>query len=162
MKNNSLVVLMATILISTFITSCSKSDDMKGKEIIGAWELVTESISFGRTVTTTELMEFNADNTGSMITSVEGGWGGASSEAYGFKYSFDGARLSIDAEDFSRTTDAFVKDGVLTIEANVNGETFRREYSKITKEELEQKEEERKRKKRSRKKRKKLRKSLIN
>ncbi|MBS2100267.1 hypothetical protein [Carboxylicivirga linearis] len=144
MKKNSLVVLMATILISTFFSSCSKSDDMKGKEIIGAWELVTETVSWGRTVTTTELMVFNADETGSMTTYIDGGWGGASSEAYNFTYTFDGTSLFIDAEDFSRTTDAFVEDGVLTIEVNVNGETFQREYTKITKEELEQREEERK------------------
>ena len=146
MKNFTLVVLFLSLGLSSVFTSCS-DDDSDGMEIVGTWELVSESTRWGITTVVTEVMEFNADRTGAMTTHVKAGASATTSEAYNFKYEFDGSNLTINSVDINQTTKAYVSGGTLTIEAEANGEVYKREFTKLSKEEIEEREEQREKEK---------------
>ncbi|MDQ1770224.1 hypothetical protein GQR60_14570 [Labilibaculum sp. A4] len=141
MKNFTLILLFLSLGLSSFFASCSK-DDSDGLEITGVWKLVSKSTQWGVTSTVTEIMEFNADNTGFMTTQVSIGDMTTTSDAYDFTYKFDGSSLTINSADINRTTTAYVDGQILTIEAKVNGDTYKREYTRLTKQELAALEEE--------------------
>ena len=143
MKSFRPITLILTIGFLTLFTSCSKEDESKGLEIIGTWENSSESTRWGITTVVTEVMVFNADNTGAMTTHVKSGAMATSSESYNFKYEFDGSNLSINAKDFDRTTKASVSNKTLTIEAEANGEVHQRIYTRLSEKELKEREEQR-------------------
>lgn len=141
MKRSALQVLCIAFCLSTMFTSCSKDED-NGAAIVGTWEVVTQSTKWGFTTVVTEVMEFNKDKTGASTTRVSFNGGAASSEAYDFTYRFDGSNLTINSKDINLTTKASVSGQTLTIEYSTNGETFKREYTKLTAEQIKEREEE--------------------
>lgn len=123
-------------------TSCSKDDD-KGDEIIGTWEIVSESTRWGFTTVVTEVMVFSSDKSGTMTTHVKFASSAAKSEAYDFTYKYNGSSLTINSKDLNQTTDASVEGDILTIKAEADGEVFERRYTKLSQEEIEEREEQR-------------------
>lgn len=141
MKNSTLILLILSLGLSSIFSSCSNDDD-DGMEIVGTWELVSEKYSWGFKTVVTEVMEFNANKTGTMTTHVKMGAFATSSEAYDFTYKYNGSSLTINSKDVNQTTKAYVKGQILTIEAEANGEVHRREYTRLTEEDINEREEQ--------------------